>query len=635
MKKIILNSFFILNIFLFISCSSKPKWEGVFDYYPEKPAPGDEITVFYNADSTKLASSDSIEMNAYLYTNKLDDAIGVEMKKVEKGWEGKIKTTDETRGVIIKFKDFNNDENIDNNEKKGYVINLYKDDKMVPGSLAGLGWAMLNWGSYYVDLERDFEQAMKYMEEDFKNNPEIKTDYLNAYLLTYSQLHPQSSDSLANVELSNLEKKKNLTEDDLNVLTDWYEKTGDMEKSDKYKKDLFDKYPKSERVQRERYSEVQNENDITKKKELAEKFYNDFPDGKYNQSVFDLVAIYYRDNKLFPDALEFFKQNQNKTTVFRFYSVNQKIYKENGDPKIALEISKLGVQRAEKELKNPTEKKPEYLTEKEWKDETEYYTGLNYFSYGKALYLTGSKKEAEPYLEKATKFTKDAEGEINELYVNDVFENGNKSKAKEIIEEYIKKGKSTEPMNDILKESYIAEKGSDEGFENYISQFKSVALKQLEDKIKSEIISKPAPDFTLEDFDGNKISLMDLKGKTVVVDFWATWCGPCISSFPGMKKAVEKYSDDDNVKFLFVDAWERVPKENKKKNAQDFIKKNNYPFHVLNDYDNKVIGVYGVSGIPTKFIIDKNGNIRFMSIGFMGNVDQLVDEVSVMIGLVE
>jgi hypothetical protein len=52
------------------------------------------------------------------------------------------------------------------------------------------------------------------------------------------------------------------------------------------------------------------------------------------------------------------------------------------------------------------------------------------------------------------------------------------------------------------------------------------------------------------------------------------------------------------------------------------------------DYDNKVIGDFGVAGIPTKFIVDKNGNIRFMSVGFMGNVDQLADEISVMIGLV-
>ena len=631
MKKFIVNIFLFLYIITFISCSSKPVWEGVFDYYPEKPEPGDEITVFYNADSSRHSSYNEIEMIAYLDSDNLDDAIGVEMMKVQKGWEGKINTTEKTRGVIIKFK---SEDNVDNNNKKGYVIHLYDGDKIIPGSVAGLGRAIINWGAFYLDLERDFELATKYLGEDFSINPQIKNEYLNAYLLAYSELHPESLDSVVNKELADMEKAENLSEDNFVTLVDWYEKTSNLEKSDKYKNMLFEKFPQNEAVQFKKYQEIQNEFDIVKKKELTDKFYKDFPDSKYSQSAYDMVAIYYRDNKQYNEVLKFFKSNHDKTTLFRFYCVNQRIYKENADSTIALEIAKLGIQRAEKELLKPSGKKPEYLTEKEWKEEAEYYAGLNYFSYGKALYLTGNKKEAEVNLEKAAKLTKNEDGEINELYVTVVYENGDKPKTKTIIEDYIKEGKSTTAMNDILKEVYASEKGSEEGFENYLAQFNSVALKKLEDKLKSEMISKPAPDFTLEDFDGKKVSLAELKGKTVVIDFWATWCGPCLQSFPGMKKAVKKYSDNENVKFLFVDSWERVPEENKKSNAENFIKKNNYPFHVLMDYDNKVIGDFAVSGIPTKFIIDKNGSIRFMSVGFAGNVDQLADEISVMIGLV-
>jgi len=116
------------------------------------------------------------------------------------------------------------------------------------------------------------------------------------------------------------------------------------------------------------------------------------------------------------------------------------------------------------------------------------------------------------------------------------------------------------------------------------------------------------------------------------LDFWATWCGPCKASFPGMQKAVQKYANNNNVKFLFVNAWENV--SDKKKNAEDFIKKNKYPFQVLLDEQNKVIDSYKVSGIPTKFIIDKAGNIRFMKVGFSGNTDQMVDEISQMISMV-
>jgi peroxiredoxin len=627
MKKIFV--FNLLFLLYFISCSSQPEWTGVFDSYPEKPEPGDEVTVFYNSDSTKLASENKIELIAYLYSIKLDDAVGVEMKKVNKGWEGKIKTDKNTRGIIIKFK---NEEVFDNNDKKGYVIHLYDGDKTVPGSAAGLGGAVLNWGAYYIDLERDFELAIKYLEEDFTANPGIKNEYLNAYLLACSQLYPESLNNIVNKELSELEKQENLSENNLEVLMDWYEKTGSQEKSDNNKNLLYKKFPKSEAVQLKRYREIQNEPDIDKKIELVKKFSDDFPESNYSESAYDMIAIYYRDKKLYNQVLDFFKKNGDKTTLFRFYSVTQRMFKENAYLGITYEIAKLGVDRCEKELSMSSRKKPEYLTENEWKKETEYYAGLNYFSYGKTLYLTGNKIRAEINLEKAANLTKNEDGEINEMFVTVVYENGDRQKTKEVIEDYIKDGKSTTAMTDILKKVYVAEKGSEKGFENYISQFKSVALKELEEKLKVEMINKSAPVFTLEDLEGKKVSLADLKGKTVVIDFWATWCGPCLESFPGMKKAVEKYSDDENVKFLFVNSWERV--EEKKSNAQDFIKKNNYPFHVLMDYDNKVIGDFGVAGIPTKFIVDKNGNIRFMSVGFMGNADQLADEISVMINLV-
>ncbi|MFD2871681.1 TlpA family protein disulfide reductase [Mucilaginibacter ximonensis] len=151
------------------------------------------------------------------------------------------------------------------------------------------------------------------------------------------------------------------------------------------------------------------------------------------------------------------------------------------------------------------------------------------------------------------------------------------------------------------------------------------------------ITNQPAPAFELKDMDGKTVSLTDYKGKVVVLDFWATWCGPCKMSFPGMQIALNKYKDDKDVQFLFIDTRERA--DNYKDLVKNFLADNHYSFKVIFDekgeggVQNKFFKTYKLMGIPTKFIIDRDGIVRFENIGYMpGMSDQeLANEVSGMI----
>ena len=106
-----------------------------------------------------------------------------------------------------------------------------------------------------------------------------------------------------------------------------------------------------------------------------------------------------------------------------------------------------------------------------------------------------------------------------------------------------------------------------------------------------------------------------------------------------MKMAVNKYKDDPNVKFLFIHTWER--EDNATKDAKKYVEEQKYPFEVLMDLKdpetgvNKVVDSYKVSGIPAKFVIDKNGNIRFALSGFPGGDDAAVEEIAAMIELAQ
>lgn len=159
-----------------------------------------------------------------------------------------------------------------------------------------------------------------------------------------------------------------------------------------------------------------------------------------------------------------------------------------------------------------------------------------------------------------------------------------------------------------------------------VEEFKRPSPERPEPK-KSELIGKPAPEFTLLDVDGAEVKLSDFKGKVVLLDFWATWCGPCVQAMPQLQSLFENYKGK-NVVILGINSWERDQDV-----VKPFLEEKNITYRILVDPDNEVIAKYGVTGIPTFFIIDKKGFIRHSHIGLPSdesiiqkNIDELLVE---------
>lgn len=155
-------------------------------------------------------------------------------------------------------------------------------------------------------------------------------------------------------------------------------------------------------------------------------------------------------------------------------------------------------------------------------------------------------------------------------------------------------------------------------------------------EIKPKMLNETAPAFSLKDLDGKQVSLSDYKGKIVILDLWATWCVPCIASFPAMQKQMEKHPD---VVFLFIAVNEKA--DGLEERVKSFINKNKYPFHVLidepiNDAPGKFVitSSYKPTGIPAKYFIDREGKLRFKSKGF--NTDsELINEMEAVITILK
>jgi peroxiredoxin len=121
-----------------------------------------------------------------------------------------------------------------------------------------------------------------------------------------------------------------------------------------------------------------------------------------------------------------------------------------------------------------------------------------------------------------------------------------------------------------------------------------------------ELVGKPAPAFDVADIDGKKVSLADYRGKVTLIDFWATWCGPCVAELPNVRAVYDKYHRQ-GFEVIGVSLDENAAA------VRGFLKEQKHPWRqVLNkpDGDNDITIKYGVDAIPAAFLLDSSGVVQ-------------------------
>jgi peroxiredoxin len=122
-------------------------------------------------------------------------------------------------------------------------------------------------------------------------------------------------------------------------------------------------------------------------------------------------------------------------------------------------------------------------------------------------------------------------------------------------------------------------------------------------------LGQPAPDFTLKSMAGTNLKLTEQRGNIIVINFWASWCGPCRKEMPVLQKFYDKYQD------LGVSVW-GVNVEQENQAGRDFLADLNLSFPILFDASNTISAMYQVEAMPTTIIVDRDGVVRYAFKGY-------------------
>lgn len=584
---------------------------------PTKPQIGDKVTISFNQKDQQL---DQTPTFVFSYSNFFEMPNTLPLIKNGEVWQTSFVVPRYAKYASFYIKQ--GDSIYKPSSKKHYEIVFYKQDKPVFDTYL--------YKSYSLAAQMGKSDSLKIKTNELINK-ELEL-YPNNYAARLKLLSNKMADDKPNAQrylkegLALVEKKLNENPTqmgNINQVTMGYLILGENKKIDTLKTMLLKKYPKSEVAYEYLYEDAYKTKDDLERVKKLEKLlaYQTEGESSSQSGIHQNLFEYYA------------KQKDEKKAL-----AHARVVASVKNPWLPKEIKELATTLADQNLALDTAK---MYAEKALAMVNDYPFGvIRYFpEYGyipgyvanKSALIENQKGEilsiigkiyvaqkkydlAEETLKKAMMLSKNIAVYHNLAYLYE------QTKQPKLAFDAYRKILLQMPVDSAMlanfKRNYLAYNGKVEGFDKELVLMQQDWEKQTLPKLHATKLNAPTPAFNeVYDMNGKLVNPELLKGKVVIVDFWATWCVPCIEGFPYMQKVYNQYKDNKDVIFMIMNSGSK----NSLQDAIAWVKQNNFTFPFYYN-DRKLAEAFNITTIPSTFIIDRAGNVRYKTVGFEGPI---------------
>lgn len=588
------------------------------------PKMGESITIEYTpiaADIKWAEQSKNLHAVFYAFNQDADAPVATEIPlvKTNSRWSGKFNPAADAVFGLIKVGD---GIRYDNNHEMYWNVIMHGTNGR-PVKDAHLKAAVAAFGMLPVECRRrqDFQEAEDELQEEVKLYPGNTAAQVNLVMIQRQNQTIDEIEAKARLEQIVSGKTSYSTVMEAMGIAQAYQQIGKPEEAVRVNQEASIKFPGSK-------IEEQWKLEKLSKSASVEGFLNEisihlaaYPKTFAKQNLLDAAVQTSARQGNLRELIAFMEKTPGIPAVTYYQAVN---YVGSNDSlrADAYHLIEKGLVASE-----DLSVRPSYISTTEWKEQQRISKSLLYFVRGAILADEGKQSEGLTALETSIELGGDqTEKSVYDVYVKTLVSMNKKKEAVSIAAKAIAKGAAAQGVLDSYRSLRREQSADSVAVETDLAALRQQARTVIAAELSRSMLNQPPIDGALTTLDGRPLKISDWKGKVVLIDFWATWCGPCRKSFPSMQKLYETYKNNPNVTFAIVNVWERT--EDRLKVVNDFLQKNpNLKFPVYMDKDDSVVGRYGVTGIPTKFFLGKDGRIQFKEVGYLPE-EQFIEESS-------